>query len=164
MVQGYIKNKKVDILLDTGSEVSLVNKQLIKDLGLDSQRYNISRIRLVSANLKKISTTNEAIVLTLRFKNKEYLINCFIIEDMKYDIVIGVDELDKYGTKINFANKYIKFGEDIMEEGLKEKEDEQEVSTAPNKVRTSITDKKDENKEVQEDEEKKLKYWRRKKL
>uniref|UniRef100_A0A6P7H4Z7 rRNA-processing protein EBP2-like n=1 Tax=Diabrotica virgifera virgifera TaxID=50390 RepID=A0A6P7H4Z7_DIAVI len=71
---------------------------------------------------------------------------------MKYDIVIGVDELDKYGTKINFANKYIKFGEDIMEEGLKEKEDEQEVSTAPNKVRTSITDKKDENKEVQEDD------------
>uniref|UniRef100_A0A6P7GVX2 Uncharacterized protein DDB_G0283697-like n=1 Tax=Diabrotica virgifera virgifera TaxID=50390 RepID=A0A6P7GVX2_DIAVI len=71
---------------------------------------------------------------------------------MKYDIVIGVDELDKYGTKINFANKYIKFGEDIMEEGLKKKEDEQEVSTAPNKVHTSITDKKDENKEEQEDD------------
>ncbi|XP_050500936.1 histone-lysine N-methyltransferase, H3 lysine-79 specific-like [Diabrotica virgifera virgifera] len=68
-------------------------------------------------------------------------------------IVIGIDELDKYGTEINFANNYIKFGEDILEEGLKEKEDEQEDSTAPNKVCTSMTNKQVENKEEKEEED-----------
>uniref|UniRef100_A0A6P7FJP9 Calponin homology domain-containing protein DDB_G0272472-like n=1 Tax=Diabrotica virgifera virgifera TaxID=50390 RepID=A0A6P7FJP9_DIAVI len=117
-LEAFIKHKAIKILIDSGSEISLINKKLVKELNLDRFVYKIPRVALVGANNKKLTTVNEGLGVRIRVGDKYYIMQCVMIEDLNHDMIAGIDELSEKHITINFSeNKLeIKAEPDNIEE------------------------------------------------
>lgn len=113
------------MLIDSGSEASLVNVNLIsKYSDLKNKIITIPKINLIGANNKKLYDTNKMIIMEVNVNNKIIIMELLIVPGVITDIVIGFDILNKYNCIINYETRkicikgnWIKF-----EEKLEEKE------------------------------------------
>ncbi|CAG9828477.1 unnamed protein product [Diabrotica balteata] len=65
-LDAFIKHKAIKIVIDSGSEISLINKKLVKELNLDRFVYKIPRVDLVGPNNKNLTTVNEGLGVQIR--------------------------------------------------------------------------------------------------
>lgn len=115
IINAKIKGSNQEILIDTGSEISLISDKIIKQLKLENLIFKLPKITLVGANDKKLCEVNKGIILQLQFLQKEYSINFFIIDKMNYDIVLGNDELDRCEMIIDYLRGRIQIREELIQ-------------------------------------------------
>ena len=89
--QGSIQQKNVKVLIDTGSFVTLVNKKVLEGLSVKKIDTDLKEIIGIGNGPKKILG---AVFLEIEVGNNKLPLKCHIIEQMKYDIVLGRDMLD----------------------------------------------------------------------
>lgn len=110
----YIKSqfftKTVNILIDSGSELTLLNSKIVKDLKLDDLCFKIPKVTLVSANQRKIYEASTCIIAKV---NTAYYIQFLLVDNMTYDAILGTDELYKHEVifviHIQIKDEIIKF-------------------------------------------------------
>uniref|UniRef100_A0A6P7FUC8 MATH and LRR domain-containing protein PFE0570w-like n=1 Tax=Diabrotica virgifera virgifera TaxID=50390 RepID=A0A6P7FUC8_DIAVI len=118
-VDSFINEKLIKIMIDTGSEITLINRKLIEEADLTNLIYKISRVTLVGANKRTLATINEGIRKKVRLGKKFYALQCVIMTNMMHDMIVGVDELSEKYMVIDFQNNTMKITE--------EKEEEQDI-------------------------------------
>lgn len=55
------------------------------------------KVALVGADNKRVGEVNKEIIGKILFKETEHKMQFFIVKDMKFDAVLGTDELDRNG-------------------------------------------------------------------
>lgn len=109
VINSKINNNKARILIDSGSEVSLINKNLVSEMSnFEDNVVKISKISLLGANNKKLCEVNQAYNLNVQLKDKLVNLQLLIIPHMDYDIVIGSDQLERYDSIIDYQRKKIR--------------------------------------------------------
>ncbi|XP_050498981.1 cilia- and flagella-associated protein 251-like [Diabrotica virgifera virgifera] len=109
-------------MIDTGSEITLVNRKLIEEVNLTNLIYKIPRVNLVGANKRTLATINEGIRVMVRLGKKMYALQCVIMPNMSHDMIVGVDELAEKHVVIDFKNNTMNLTEEKEEEQNKEQE------------------------------------------
>jgi hypothetical protein len=162
-LDAFIKHKAIKILIDSGSEISLINKKLVKELNMDRFVYKIPRVALVGANNKKLTTVNEGLGVRIRVGDQFYIMQCVVIEDLNHDMIAGIDELSEKHITINFSENQleIRAEPDNIEE---EKEtDRRKFSERINgqekhkEINMTVEDKSKAQEKNQSEEEKRIK-------
>lgn len=114
IIKARLNNKYIQILIDTGSEVSLINNKIVQELKMDHLTFKMPKVILVGANKKKLCEVNKGIIGKIVFIEKEYLINFVIVDNINYDIVLGNDELDRQGILIDYLNGHLQIGKEVI--------------------------------------------------
>lgn len=109
LIETNYNGKDIKILIDTGSEVSLINENLVKIFNnVENNKIKISKIALIGANNKKLCDVSSSFNLNLELENKILNFQLLIVPNMDIDMVIGSDHLSKYKSIINYENKTIR--------------------------------------------------------
>uniref|UniRef100_A0A6P7FRA7 Uncharacterized protein LOC114333227 n=1 Tax=Diabrotica virgifera virgifera TaxID=50390 RepID=A0A6P7FRA7_DIAVI len=98
-------------MIDTGLEITLINRKLIEKVDLTNLIYKIPRANLVGANKRTLATINEGIRIKVRLGKKFYALQCVIMPNMMHDMIVGVDELSEKHVVIDFKNNTIQITE-----------------------------------------------------
>jgi hypothetical protein len=133
-VDGFINEKPIKIMIDTGSEITLVNRKLIEEVNLTSLIYKIPRVNLVGANKRTLATINEGIRVMVRLKKNMYALQCVIMPNMSHDMIVGVDELTEKHVVIDFKTNTMKITKEKEEE--QDKEQEKQITDESEKEQT----------------------------
>uniref|UniRef100_A0A6P7GU22 Uncharacterized protein LOC114340765 n=1 Tax=Diabrotica virgifera virgifera TaxID=50390 RepID=A0A6P7GU22_DIAVI len=113
---GFINEKLIKIMIETGSEITLVNRKLIEEVFLTNLIYKIPRVNLVGANKRTLAKINEGIRIKVRLGKRFYALQCVIMPNMSHDMIVGVDELTEKHVVIDFKNNKMKLTEEDEEE------------------------------------------------
>jgi RNase H-like domain found in reverse transcriptase/Reverse transcriptase (RNA-dependent DNA polymerase)/Integrase zinc binding domain/Aspartyl protease len=116
-IKAKFNNKNIKVLIDTASEGSLINENLV-DYNNDNLGKNniikIPAITLLGANNKKITKVSKAFTDKIHIGDQQYDMHLLIVENIEVDIIFGTDMLDKYKAKINYENHTIRLnGQEI---------------------------------------------------
>lgn len=114
IIKGYFFTKLTNFLIDTGSEISLINSKCITDLKFEELCFKIPRVTLVGANQRKLYDVSRGIIGKIKFKEKEYHMQFLIVDNMSHDAIIGTDELDKNGIIIDYLNGQLQIGDEVV--------------------------------------------------
>ena len=105
--EGTIEGKKVDILVDTGSFVTLVNQDVIAE----SENIRVSDSSLLSivgiGNIPK--PVHGAVILEIKIGENVLPLKCYVVDNIKYSIVLGRDMLDSVMTGMDHERSTIFF-------------------------------------------------------
>lgn len=101
-------------LVDTGSEVSLLNSKIITELNVEGLCYKTANVSLVGANKKKLYEVSKGISAKITFNKKECHMQFLIVDQMSHDAVIGTNELDKNAVIIDYVNGQLEIDGEII--------------------------------------------------
>lgn len=102
-IKGKFRGKQINLLIDTGSEASLLNENVLnKYSDLKNKLINIPRINLIGANSKKLYDTSKSITIELELNNKNVDMELLVVPNIITDVVVGSDILNKYDCIINY--------------------------------------------------------------
>jgi predicted aspartyl protease len=116
IIDGYINNKLVKILIDTGANSSVIFTSSINRLNLNDIVDDEVDIKLNGIGMKKIHKAEGIIwYIELLLANYNFPIALIVSASTKLsntiDIVIGSNFLQKYEAQIDFKNMIIKFSD-----------------------------------------------------
>lgn len=95
------------VLIDSGATHSFVAKGVVQRLGLKPKVVNHISIEMPDGN--KIVSDNMLLSQIVGLKGRELIVNLIIFEMLDFDMILGMDFLNKYGAKIDCKKKKIKF-------------------------------------------------------
>lgn len=106
-----ICNKEFMLIIDTGSEVSVVNEKIIKELKVNNSK-NLSivpaqNISIVSATGIKHKKVNKQVILDVGFEKMELPIVFLIVDDLNTDLIVGCDFLKEIKGIVNFEEEKV---------------------------------------------------------
>ena len=111
--RGDIEDKRVNVLIDTGSFVTLMGKDVADEIGLP----------LLETGLKEIVGINnisKPVLGTVMFELKVGInilpLKCYVVENIKYNIVLGRDMLNKMMVMMDLSTNKIIFRKNISSE------------------------------------------------
>lgn len=107
LIEINIENIKINALLDTGAELSLINENVINQ-NLNKFKNNIiriSKVTLVNASGKKFAECNKVLNTTFTVQNINFQAEFVIMNNMKFDIILGEDILTKLSAKIDMGGR-----------------------------------------------------------
>lgn len=113
-VNGKINNESVKILIDTGSEVSMIQEDLIEKCELQNNLIKIPKLTLLNANGRKICETNQSVATKIDIGNTAIETQLLIIKNLKNEMVLGTDELHRMEAEINYQEKNFKIQNDSV--------------------------------------------------
>lgn len=128
LIEAKLNNQNINALVDTGSEISLINQNLVEKFeNYQNKIMKVPKIALLGANNKKIGEVNKIFNANLKFEDeKEVNVQLFIIPNIGLDVIIGSDELGKKNTVIDYEKKkiyingnWIKFKEEKAQPEIK---------------------------------------------
>lgn len=98
-----------NVLVDTGSEVSLVNEEILNRFKSIFQKSIVkgTKISLQTANGKKLADVNKVINLVREFEGEIVSHSFIVMPDMKLDMLVGSDFLNKNNATINLEKRYV---------------------------------------------------------
>lgn len=103
------------MLIDTGSEASLIQEELVYKLEIPSSDiHKIPKTSLINARGKKICEVKEVAIIPLTIQGIEMTMQLIIVPDMESEVIIGNDELDRNQIIIDYKNKEIQVKEVII--------------------------------------------------
>jgi hypothetical protein len=89
-----------DIQVDNGAELTLINKQMIETMGIGKEKLmKTSGITHVSSTLDEQNYNREIIgkiPICIKFKEKEYIIDAYVVDNFDKTLIIGYDFLNCY--------------------------------------------------------------------
>lgn len=106
-----INNNNLNTLIDTGSELSIINEQLYnKKLANGKRNYiRISKINLITASGKRFAECNKVVNTEFMIGNQLYRGNFVLIVDIQYDVILGEDILTENKAKIDLEDRFMIF-------------------------------------------------------
>lgn len=108
LINSKINNIDVKLLIDTGSEASLISQNLIKKLNISEKEIiKIPKINLVGANSKKLCEVNKSSIIKIYINEEIVNVQLLIVPNMDTEIIIGSDVLEKNKAIIEYENKRI---------------------------------------------------------
>lgn len=116
-IKGKLNGKQVKILIDTGSEASIIKTKLIEDLeNYENKLIKIPKTTLIGANGRKLCEVSRSIIQKIELKDgKELEMQLLLVNNLEADIVIGIDELTKYKARIDFEEMKIELAGNRIE-------------------------------------------------
>ncbi|RNA39899.1 hypothetical protein BpHYR1_017414, partial [Brachionus plicatilis] len=131
-VFGYLNGEKIECLVDTGSEKTLISKNIWRKLGCkESQKTKGS---FTTANGQPLYVIG-SYTASLRIGTNEVKLDVFVAVDLEHDCLIGLDYMGKVqGTRDKLKEIYISLG---GEEVLKDRKNK-----AVNRVKFSKEEQK----------------------
>ena len=104
VVPTFIKGKRFEALVDSGSMVNLISENLMESLGLTPT--NKERLVLRSYQGNPESTLGSTI-LPIEIGNDTYLLNAHVAKHIPYPIFIGIPFLKTYKAKLDLSRKIL---------------------------------------------------------
>ena len=107
-VVGLVKNKSVEVLVDSGASMSVMSKQLYEMIPeMKNCEWRKGKIAKASAaNGSEVQFAGECKVpIEMGSRTMEHWV--YIAENLSYDIILGCDFLEKYKAKIDFDAKLL---------------------------------------------------------
>lgn len=111
IIQGDICNEKVEILLDSGSEVSAISQDFYERI---KSKQNIpilpvtNRSIMIAIGAKPYRIKNQ-VLLTIILDKIKFDVPCLIIPKLNRDILFGSDWMKVFSAELDFKNKMLKF-------------------------------------------------------
>ena len=107
LMTGKIEEERVEVLIDTGSFVTILNNNIFSKLkSAEKITSHLADIRGLGGVSKEIiGATNIRTYFGEHFLD----LTCHIVEDMKFDVILGRDTLDKRVHSINIGESTITF-------------------------------------------------------
>ena len=99
-----IHNKPFEGILDTVSTLSFINSKVLKELNLSSKTVNSAKIKMLDQNCMLL---NQLIKVEVEFDNKQMKQTFYVYEQLKYDLLLGIDFCRNAGITIEFKTKTI---------------------------------------------------------
>lgn len=107
-----VNNVKTKLLIDTGSEASLISHNLVKKLKVSEEKIiKIPKINLVGANSRKLCEITKSININVNIEGIEINLQTLIAPNIETEIIIGCDELEKHKSIINYEERKLKMDE-----------------------------------------------------
>ena len=107
-VPGWVGNVAIDMLLDTGSAVTLIHKRLLDRVDKGKRMYE-AKERVISANGQPLQILGTCQV-RIRLGGINTYHNVLVANDITQDCLIGVDFLAKNNCLIDFESGLVKAG------------------------------------------------------
>ena len=101
IIQGFSRETPVNLLIDSGASISLVNTRLLDSLNVMDEVKPTST--LIAGLGKKVIPIRGEIKLPIHFGNMQLYHTFIICDNLDNEFIIGVDVLRKYGMKIDFS-------------------------------------------------------------
>lgn len=132
-IKGKINDEGVNILIDTGSEASMIKGELIKKCGLENNIIKVPKLTLINAKGRKICDINTSVAAEIKFDKEEMGTQLLVIENLNYEVIIGTDELHRNKVVIDYQEKRVKIKEEEIEfvECRQEGSYEEKLETKP---------------------------------
>lgn len=104
-----INNTHLKALIDTGSEISLINKNLFdKRLqNLESNCIKISKIKLMTASGKKFAECSKVLSTEFIVENHKFKGEFILVSDMHFDVILGEDILSQLMANIDLGERFL---------------------------------------------------------
>ena len=123
-------NFNVRALVDTGSEVSAISKKFYSQL--ISERIPVPTLPtgkcfVVGIGKKKSKPIFMQALISLNFREVSFDVPCLVIEDLNYDVILGVDFLRENNGIVDFSRNIVSFGEG-REIEIQDDEDRPDIS------------------------------------
>jgi hypothetical protein len=107
-IKGFVFNKNIDILMDTGSDVNLKsaeNCSLNYDVNL-----KVDKRRIFAANNTELEILGVHENVDIKIEDREFKTSCVVVKNLSYGCILGVSFLRKYCSSLKFN----KLGIDIV--------------------------------------------------
>src|SRR6266700_8439626 len=101
-----IHNKPFEGILDTVSTLSFINSKVLKDLNLTSKTVNNAKIKMLDQNCMLL---NQLIKVEVEFDNKQMKQTFYVYEQLKYDLLLGIDFSETPDLPLNSKQKQLKY-------------------------------------------------------
>lgn len=108
-IKAKINNIKVNALVDTGAELSLLNEKIIEINQNEFKNLIIKtkNINLITINNKRITQVNKNVIARIKIENVEIEEGLLIMNGLKVDCIMGMDLIEKFGLVIDVPNRII---------------------------------------------------------
>lgn len=118
-------NKELHCLIDTGAQISLLNKDLVdKEIENLGTFVPIKNTNLITANGKKIITVNKIFCVKINIEGMSLDVEFVIIPNLNKNCILGIDFLNKYETIVNVGKKNLQIQNSIVSWLKDDQEDE----------------------------------------
>ncbi|PVU88190.1 hypothetical protein BB559_005692, partial [Furculomyces boomerangus] len=111
-IPGFIYNKKANILLDTGSSITSISKELATKLNLKIKKYK--KISLRMGGNSKGATSNLITTVPLKLGNITYYTTFRIMDDQPYEVILGANFIVAANIKYNPRHQTIEIDDSIF--------------------------------------------------
>ena len=105
IIQGFSRKTPVNLLIDTGASISLVNTRLIDQLNAMNEVVPTSS--LIAGLGNKIIPVRGEIKLPINFGNMQISHTYVVCDNLEYEYLLGVDLLRKFEIKIDIPGEKI---------------------------------------------------------
>lgn len=99
---GQIDGNSVKMLLDTGSVVTLIDSEKVKELNINM--HKLDKSVLTAAGGSPLATPG-VIKSVIKLGNVEKTMTCIVCENLNIDMVLGADALDCFSAIIDLPNE-----------------------------------------------------------
>lgn len=104
-ITGTIENKTVDILVDSGSQISGISESFMQTLGLNEiATLPVANCSISVAVGAKSQRVKRQIFLTIEVKGHRFEVVLLIIPKLNTNVLLGCDWLEKVGAILNFGS------------------------------------------------------------
>lgn len=143
VVKATVCEKNINVLVDSGSQVSAVSEEFIGGLqgqGIDIPILPVSNTSIAVAVGRKRQKVKEQVLLEVNIDGKSYEVVCLVIPKLNREIVLGCDWLAKINAVLDFQNAVLK----VMS-GTSEVEEIKLCYEKFNDLEVNAMDEKEEN-------------------
>lgn len=107
-VNGKIEEQDIKILIDTGSEASMIKETLIETCKLQDYIIKVPKITLLNANGRKICDTNRSVATSIMLKGTKMDTQLLVIKNLSNDVILGTDELHRHEIMVDYQEKELR--------------------------------------------------------
>lgn len=116
ILQGTLKNRTVDILIDTGANVSAVSQELydkLKKEGSGIEELPTRKLDIRGANGKRIDTQSRQIWAEVQVQGMMIEFPAVIIKGLIRPVILGMDSLKMYNATVDVGNRQVTLQRDM---------------------------------------------------
>ena len=107
LLQGQVNELDVDILLDTGSQFTLIDKRIFNLL--QDPKLHESHLRCIRGIAEAGKNVIAATSVDVFFAKNILTLTCHIVDDLPYDLLLGRDMLKHVLHTINYVDGVVTF-------------------------------------------------------
>lgn len=120
VIQGRVAGKMVEVLVDSGSQISCVSERFVEELRNDNiltPRLPSGDASVVGAIGKKGQKVKDQVLLTFKVGPAVFDWACIVIPALNRNIILGSDWLVDHRAILNFAERKLvgSFGDEMVE-------------------------------------------------
>ena len=136
MVDGFVNEVPIKLLIDTGAAITTINSEFWKELSHTSASNDISHgkyaaVQTANGEIVKIEGTRN---LLFHLGNCAFTFQTYLVPQLNYAVILGRDFLEKYNCVIDFKANCLKIGQNnVINFSTTEKVVAQD-STNPNEI------------------------------